>query len=108
MKGRACKQKGKRWEDAVARMLGEWYYQDDKALDRTKGSRSRAAFEDQACDIGVAKSGLSLPWVLGVECKNQESWTIESLLDDRIANPILAFWKQVRSDAKKCKKLPWL
>ena len=121
MNARGSRAKGRNWDNAVAKMLSEWYFGVPDALIRTHGSRGRKGFKDQVGDLGVSRSDLNKIWVLGVEnkCRDRSTgpvrkgiqkpaWSIDDILQQGRTAPLFDYWEQCTAEADRGEKIPLL
>lgn len=113
--GKASKNKGRRGEIAVARMMSAWWLDDESLL------------KAKADDLPIRRTPLSGGWskakgvngdlvpiaecvsdfVFSVEVKNREGWSFDGILKDECW-PVREWWKQCSDDAAAANMTPIL
>jgi hypothetical protein len=104
------KEKGFAYERKLARILGEWWCHDPKALWRNTNSGARATVVGQVYggDI-IPANGSCGAWPLCIEIKKAEGWSIEEFLNGNPGNLLLAHMMQCLSSSQLgCNKIPIL
>lgn len=104
------REKGFRFERDIARVLGEWWCGDEKALWRNTNSGARATVVGRVYGGDIIPANASAGhWPLCVELKKTESWSFDAFLHGNPGNELLAFMMQCLYAASiGCNKIPML
>lgn len=97
--------KGNTFERAIAKQITDWVGVPFSRVPLSGGW-------NQTGDITPKKPEDMVKWKFGVECKNQEAWTIPMLFKFKdfrtMPKKVKGWWKQCADDAKKSKRTPLL
>ena len=105
---RGAKRKGNRTQREVAKLLGLWFFNDERAFHSTPASGGLHWRELSAKTRGDVICSADEDFPYSIEVKNQErgEWDLLSILLNE--GPIIKWWKQCKKDAEFVGRLPWL
>ena len=94
--GRGSREKGRAWEQEVARRLRDWLGP-EWTVSRVPTERQRGqVVAEEAGDLHVSGPH---PWPFAIECKATESWDHAMLFSSPVAERFAVYWRQAREQA---------